>query len=504
MTSKQEFFLVTLFLVLVSVLAFWYFYVTGLGVAYNDARSHLNIGRRVVEGLKPGTAQLGSVWLPLLHALMIPTVWHDFMWHSGLAGALPSMISFVLTGILIWQFLFKLKTGWLGRLTGLLVFVLNLNIIYLQSTAMTELLLLWTMTAGVYAFFLWYRQEKLLFLLKAAFFIMLATLVRYDAWFLLVFVSFLIVAGLVIKRKNLSEIEGTFLFFITLAGLGVVLWLAWNWLIFKDPLYFAFGQFSAHSQQKLLESAGNLATKGNLSLSLKYYFYALVYNQGALTVFFGLLGLAMLLREKSLTLVARLSLVSLTAPFLFNVLALYLGHSVLFIQGLSGNTWFNIRYGIMMAPSIAIFVGFLVHKLVRLRPVLISLLSLVTFFSLANRDAVTIDDAVSGASQKNVTEISDWLQKNVALRQELILISAASHDAIIFSSGLPMARFIHEGTGKYWEDATRAPDTLAKWIIMRTHDANDLTYKTVSRLPAFAKYRLVKKYPFADVYELQD
>src|SRR5882672_2621709 len=70
-------------LVLVSVGGFLYYYFNGLGLAYNDARSHLDIGRRVVEGLKPGAAQLGSVWLPLPHALMIPTIWNDFMWHSG-------------------------------------------------------------------------------------------------------------------------------------------------------------------------------------------------------------------------------------------------------------------------------------------------------------------------------------------------------------------------------------------------------------------------------------
>ena len=67
------FFLVTV-LSAVSVFAFLYYMDNGLGLSYNDARSHLDIGRRVVEGLKPGLAQLGSVWLPLPHILMIPTI----------------------------------------------------------------------------------------------------------------------------------------------------------------------------------------------------------------------------------------------------------------------------------------------------------------------------------------------------------------------------------------------------------------------------------------------
>src|SRR3990172_12930116 len=95
----------------VSIVSFVVYFQNGLGLAYNDARSHLDIGRRVVEGLKPGLAQLGSVWLPLTHAMMIPTIWNDFMWHSGLAGALWSMIGFVATGLLIYSFLKKLKVG---------------------------------------------------------------------------------------------------------------------------------------------------------------------------------------------------------------------------------------------------------------------------------------------------------------------------------------------------------------------------------------------------------
>src|SRR5437763_1220172 len=85
--EKHANLLLVIFLTSISSASFYYFYANKLGVAYNDARSHLDIGRRVVENLKPGFAQLGSVWLPLPHLLMTLTVWNDFMWHSGLSGA---------------------------------------------------------------------------------------------------------------------------------------------------------------------------------------------------------------------------------------------------------------------------------------------------------------------------------------------------------------------------------------------------------------------------------
>ena len=497
----------------ISVYAFTHYYLNGLGLAYNDARSHLDIGRRVVEGLKPGLAQLGSVWLPLPHVLMIPTIWIDFFWHSGLSGALISMIAFVATGVIVYMFLKKLGVGLLGRFFGVVVFAANLNILYLQSTAMTELLLLSTMTAGAYYFMLWAKTDEVLNLIKSAFFIMLSTLTRYDGWFLFVFAGLLVSINIFVKhglRDSIAQLkdvyqetEGKIILFATLAGFGIALWFLWNLVIFKDPLYFAFGPFSARAQQVRLEAAGELPTKFNIGLSTVLYLYALVYNSYAYTVFLGLLGVMALWFSKIKGEI-KIATLALLASLFFNILALFLGHSVLFIQGISGNTWFNVRYGIMLLPAIAVFSGFLVDRLRDLRWTLIGLFFFTTFFAFTSADAVTIDDARVGSSQKNVSEVSGWLKENASNREGFILISVASHDAIIFSSGLPRKKFSQEGTGAYWESATTSPDRWARWIVARTHDDNDLVWKDVSRSVGFEKYLLVESYPFADIYELEE
>ena len=216
----------------------------------------------------------------------------------------------------------------------------------------------------------------------------------------------------------------------------------------------------------------------------------------------GLFGFFVILFSK-IKIEIRISLLALIAPLLFNITALFFGHSVLFIQGLSGNTWFNVRYGVMLVPAIAVFSGYLVDQLKDLRWVMAGLFIFSTIFTFTSYDAVTIDDAKIGSSQKNVSEVSGWLSANAASREGFILISAASHDAIIFSSGLPMEKFIHEGTGLYWELATVSPDKWARWIVMRTYDNNDLTWKEVSSTPGFEKYDLVGSYPFASIYELK-
>ncbi len=499
---KSEVILGTL-LAFVSFLAFLYFYKSGLSLAYNDARSHLDIARRVVEGLKTGLAQLGSVWLPLPHILMLPTIWIDFFWHTGLSGSLISIFSFIFTSILIYKILKKLNVFFVSRVLAVFVFATNLNILYLSSTSMTEMLFLLTSTYSIYYLISWSKKFQLLDLIKCAFWVMLSTLTRYDGWFLLLYILFLIFIIKLIKRK-VYEIEGHMLIFLTLAGFGIFLWFVWNLIIFRDPLYFIYGPYSAHTQQLQLEKAGELPTKGNLLISLKAYTYALLYNSYTLPFFLGILGIFLLFFDKKLSLTVKIVSLSLLSSFLFNVISLYLGHSVLFLPGVVGKTWFNIRYGAIFLPSLVIGLGYLTDRLKSYFFVISVLTFLVIIFSIISKDAVTIDDALYGASQKNVYEVSSWLNENAKDKEGYILISAASHDAIIFSSKLPMKRFIHEGTGAYWDYAVENPEKWARWIVMRTNDLNDLTFKEVHDAYGLKNFELIGHYPLADIYQLKD
>ena len=57
---------------------------------YGDAVAHLHIARRLFDSRTPGFRQLGSVWLPLPHLLLVPFVLKMSWWQSGVAAALPS------------------------------------------------------------------------------------------------------------------------------------------------------------------------------------------------------------------------------------------------------------------------------------------------------------------------------------------------------------------------------------------------------------------------------
>lgn len=501
---KYEFKLIFTTLSLISVFAFLYFYLNGLGLAYNDARSHLDIGRRVVDGLKPGLAQLGSVWLPLPHFLMTLTIWNNFMWHSGLSLALFSMVSYVGSGLFIWKILKKLNVGFVGRLGGVFAFGANANILYLQSTAMTELLFLFTFCGAFYELISWYKSDKTWSLVKAAFWIMLSTLTRYDAWFIFLGMIALVTLSTYFKR-GYKAAEGIFILFATLGGFGILLWLLWNYLIFGDPLFSFFGPYSAHAQQQQIYDAGELITKGNIFQSIKIYALAMYYTIGLFNILMATCGMVLLFLDRKINKILKLSTIAiLLSPLAYNILALFLGHSIISIVHVFGDNWFNVRYGAVMLPTVAICIGYFLQKVNNpMKYLLIPALLFAYVSSYFIQIPVTIQDALWGASSKNVSQVSGWLKKNASNNQDKIFISAGSHDAIIFSSGFDMNRFIHEGTGNYWKNAGANPDHWVRYIVMRTYDDKDATFHEVGNNPELSEYKLALKGEFADIYELK-
>jgi hypothetical protein len=79
----------TLLLGALSIGALFYYYAHQQLLLYGDAVAHINIARRVVDNRHPlqSYGQLGTVWLPLQHIAMLPLVWSDALWRSGIAGA---------------------------------------------------------------------------------------------------------------------------------------------------------------------------------------------------------------------------------------------------------------------------------------------------------------------------------------------------------------------------------------------------------------------------------
>ena len=103
---KKDESLIFIFSLTIGCLFAYYSYSNDLITLYIDDSIHLNIARRVTDSLTPGIDQLGNTWLPFLHISMLPFIWNDFLWCTGLAGTIPSLICFALVSIFcttVWQ-----------------------------------------------------------------------------------------------------------------------------------------------------------------------------------------------------------------------------------------------------------------------------------------------------------------------------------------------------------------------------------------------------------------
>src|SRR5438874_13328348 len=94
-TSCGENFLVGQIAAIVSIAAFLYYLRHDGLLLYGDAVAPINIARRVIDSRTPGLLQLGPVWLPLPHLLMLPFLVPKWMWRTGIGGSIPSMLAYV-------------------------------------------------------------------------------------------------------------------------------------------------------------------------------------------------------------------------------------------------------------------------------------------------------------------------------------------------------------------------------------------------------------------------
>ena len=138
----------------------------------------------------PGLAQLGGVWLPLPHLLMLPFIGRMEWWQDGMAGAWPALICYVLAVMGLYRLARRMLTPpWAMVATAF--FGLNANLLYLATTPMTEPLFL--------ALFVWIALKTMEFvdavraaaartvtgnMLMLGALILAGTMTRYDGWVL--------------------------------------------------------------------------------------------------------------------------------------------------------------------------------------------------------------------------------------------------------------------------------------------------------------------------------
>ncbi len=462
---------------LISIVACVYFFRQHDLLLYRDAYTHMRIARAVFDSTVPGIKQFGGVWLPLSQVLMLPFIWNDYLWHTGLAGSIPSMLAYVVTATYLFLIAKRLTHDSRASFVGVLVFLINPNVLYLQVTPLNEILCIAGLVVTCYYMLAWIQQESSKFLILAAVSTFLATLVRYDGWALFLVVVVLIALVGWLKGYRWSHNASNVLIFMLPGGLGIGLWVLWNKLIFNDPLYFLHQSLSLREQ---LLPLSMFYTYHNLWESVRYYSFAVVDILGPMLSVLLLLGMFAFVARRRVT-SDMLVVIVLLAPFAFYALAFAFGNiPILVPEAVPANApyhLFNVRYGVQMVAPAAILLAILAHRFSRL-PVLrywslgylVLVAAICTQAALTTRTGVvSLQDGQYGNSCMPSRPVTAYLARHYTGGKILEDVSATGTS--FEDAGIDLKNVIYEGSGPLWEKAQRNPAATANWVVIQTGDS---------------------------------
>ncbi len=495
--KKYQLPLVVFFLSCVSAYAFFHFYQSGQHLLYADAMSRLNIARKVMDNLTPGLAQLGNVWLPLPQVVMFPFIWNDFLWHSGIAGSISSMTAFIVGGVYVYKATKLLTNSFVSSLCSVTVYALNINILYLQSTAMSEALFVCTLAATIYYFLLWLQTNSSFYLIPCAIAVSAMTLTRYEGLAILFSSVPMVYLYTLIHTKKPKKAEAHVLLYVTLAGLGFALWTLYLTVIFGDPLYWKnFYTAPVHM-------AGGRAYYSQAKpflIAVWQYTTSTVWMVGLIPFVMSLLGVLVLLvksiRDKSWYI---LPLLMPTSIFLFMVLTLQrntpivqpsLTWEAIRSSKTSFGTGFNIRYGLLLLPWVAIMASYVLHTRHWALTLLVFSLFGIQVYSYLRPEYSVIYQIPARIYNKPYRSLVVWMKQHYDGGP--ILISASSHEDQMFEMGFKYKTFIHEGTNKYWKETLDDPPRYARWVILdKGHPSDRVARKKNIETVLYRDYNLV-------------
>ncbi len=376
----------TLMVGALSIAALLFYYVHRQLLLYGDAVAHINIARRVVDNRHPleSYGQLGTVWLPLQHVAMLPFVWIDALWRSGIAGSIPSMVAYIVGTLGIFR-LVKARTSSLIGYFAAAIYALNPNLLYMQTTAMNEPIFL--------AFFIWtlvyldeflrensepatnlrltspaVRPKRALELCGIA--LAGGAYTRYDGWFVAPVVLVVILclfAGWwrrTADSADRSSMLKSLIEVLLLNALVPVYWYVYTYCVSGYGLDFLNGPYSAKAiaLRSTLRGAPSYPGHHDLFTAGLYFLKSAKMNVGP-----GFWGQVLLALAIAGTVIAvwrfrRYGVfLLLWLPLPFYALSIAYGSVPIYLPLWYPFSYYNVRYGLELLPVFAVFLAVLTN-----------------------------------------------------------------------------------------------------------------------------------------------
>jgi hypothetical protein len=270
---------------------------------------------------------------------MLPFVTNDWLWQTGLAGSIPSVICYAAACLFLFLAARQAFSSQAAGFVAACLFALNPNTLYLQSTAMTEPVFFAALTGLLYFSVRFGQRPSAATAAGAGIGALAGTLTRYEGWLLLPFA-----AGYVLLSGGRRRFWFALLF-SAIAGLGPLLWLAHNWWYFGDALEFLRGPYSPAA----IQGAKDYPGYHNWRNAWLYFRSAAVLCAGGTLLWLGVVGAAAALLKRTFW-----PLLLLAVPPAFYVLSMHSsGGTPIFVPYLWPHSYYNTRYGLALLPLAA-------------------------------------------------------------------------------------------------------------------------------------------------------
>lgn len=480
----------------------FYYLKQHLILGFQDSYSHLEISRRVVTGLSPGVAQLGGAWLPVPQLLQALFGWNYALYRTGLAGALVSMLSYVAVTVYVYRIIALYAHGRrLPAIAGAVVFAVNVNVLYQQSTPMDELPFFAFTAATVYYLAKWGETRVATNLLAASMAAMLAGLCRYEGWFLaVVFVGCTVAMA---RRLGYSwpDVSGlTAVPAIVAVILPIGGWLLYNLLLFGDAFDFTNDSTTVNSATSAVQRVTAHSSGGidSWPLALKAYGVAAGSDIGLAVIVLGVLGLAVFLDREHMS-ARSLPVLGLLTIVPFFIVTLKIGTEPMSLPQ-EGGSLLNYRFGLIVLIPVAILTGYLVSMAAGKVSVTLAVIVMVVNAGISlhalqhHHVALAVEASQEAAEQHAQVLAGEFIVDHTTglILMDISLNQVADFDVV--------DRTIYDGTkedGKNeWSAVLANPAAFdVRVIVMRQSNgasgAEDVVYEALHESPKMRAYQLV-------------
>jgi hypothetical protein len=450
-----------------AAVACWYAWA-GLTLSHYDAKGHLVVARRIADSLTPGWVQIGAVWLPLPHLISLVPVQWDLLYRTGAFGvALSVCCAGVLVASLA-RLVFDLTRSRLAATAAALPVALNPSVLYLQSTPMTEPLLMALLALSSWLGVEAVRSGDRSWERRAGLALAAAVLTRYEAWpFAAVLLGLVGLASCRVGR-TLRASAMTAVRIAIPPGVAILAFLLLSratvgeWFV-QSGFFVAENPDASRPLRALVSVWWGLHELSSYPLAM-----------------LGVAGLVLLLVRglRSPALAPWLPALALSAVAALPCYAFYSGHP------------FRIRYMIPLIPAMGLGIGCAIGLAGRFKPIVAAVMAAAMVLAPHPLDPaapMVVEAQWDRPHREGRAEVAAYLRRHWDGEPIMASMGSLAHFMQELShQGLRIRDFLHEGNGDIWLAAVEYPDPHVRWVLIEEQaEGGDILAVRARSRPSF-------------------